>query len=683
MKKVKSLNSKILVVLAAGILLLCASLVIVVVKVTESKLDVYFHEELERKYKIFDNDVNDRLLHMSEQIAVFAARPEGTADLAAEQKAQSLTSIVLMSASGRIAGASDGNTTDGDMLQADAVYRAALQNGSASGISVLGASVSLVAVQRMTMADGTDGYCVFTCDLSSDGIVDYYSNLFGCAFTVFIDDVRQATSIKDKDGARIVGTKLNNDGIYKTVYTDRALFYGTNIIQKARYITVYAPVQLADSGQKAMFFLGQPVSFIRKMDNSILSVTIPAIFILSAVFVIVVLSLLLMLIMKPLAQAARAVHNLAQDTEDTDLTYRIGMKRDDEIGRFCADIDKFLDRQQHLITELKKAEEALAAVGRNLESSSQESAGATSQIMANIEGVRKQTEFQIHAVNSANEEMTRSMEQVKQLDSLIENQSAGITESSASIEEMVGNIASVSAVVRKMSEQFGMLKELTESGSKNQTDVDTRVVGMAEQSKMLSEANMVIARIASQTNLLAMNAAIEAAHAGSSGAGFSVVADEIRKLAETSSKQSHAIGDELKLITQSMNDVVSVSKRSKESFGIITDKLSETDSLVQEIDRAMTEQDTASKQVLEALRDINSSASQVQTNAKDMKSGTEKVKDEMDKLTQLVETVSGSMDEMSSGAVQINKTAQNVSAMAGQTGGSIKTIADLTAKFKV
>ena len=174
----------------------------------------------------------------------------------------------------------------------------------------------------------------------------------------------------------------------------------------------------------------------------------------------------------------------------------------------------------------------------------------------------------------------------------------------------------------------------------------------------------MIAGIASQTNLLAMNAAIEAAHAGDAGKGFSVVADEIRRLSETSSEQSKSIGAELSSIQATIAEVVTASVESEESFNLVSSSIEATDELVRQVDHAMAEQREGSKQILEALRDMNTAAESVREKAKAMTLDAGQARDGMELLLDTTVTIRGSMDEMGAGAEQINKAAQSVSHLA-------------------
>src|SRR5574344_2920468 len=144
---------------------------------------------------------------------------------------------------------------------------------------------------------------------------------------------------------------------------------------------------------------------------------------------------------------------------------------------------------------------------------------------------------------------------------------------------MTANINSVSKILQTNKESMDSLEKASGSGLETVNGTTDLTQKVLEQSEALVEASSVIKSIAGQTNLLAMNAAIEAAHAGESGKGFAVVADEIRKLAEQSNVQGKTISSHLKELQKSINTVVETSKLTANAFISVAENIKETDSL--------------------------------------------------------------------------------------------------------
>ena len=558
----------------------------------------------------------------------------------------------------------------------------ALSGESSAKITVKNSSIMVTAAGRLPLKSG-NAVVLLQKVISTSEMMERYSLFLDAEITFFIDDLRVATSLKNTDGKFMVGTKLNNDKIYSTVYSSGEKYRGRNNINGRDFLTSYQRFQTDDKDDKVMLFAGVNLEHIEVFVAKFYSVVVPVILVMVILLVLLLLIAININVLKPIQQGVKAFELLNGVDGLADLTYRIDIKRNNEIGTMYSEINEFIDKQQDIVVKMKETSETLSFTGETLATSSQQSAGAVSEIMANIASVKSSVEKQSEALGIVQSTIEESLMAFEDLDNLIKNNAAEIIESSAAIEEMVGNIGSVSNSVEKMAGEFGVLLDITEKSKKRQDDVANQIVEMAAQSAHLAEANNVISNIANQTNLLAMNAAIEAAHAGESGKGFSVVADEIRKLAESSSAQSKSIKMELDNITGIINSIVESSKLSVEDFAMITEKVSSTNNLVHEIDAAMTEQNEASQQVLTALKEMNDSTVNVQSTSKVMFTAAGKVKEETDNLEIISHSVVGSMDEMSLGINDITQSTQHVSDMATSTQENIESIEKILKQFKV
>ncbi len=452
-----------------------------------------------------------------------------------------------------------------------------------------------------------------------------------------------------------------------------------------RFWAVYKKLQAPElEGQEDVVFVpGQIITAVRHSYLVIVVSSILQAAVLLLIVAIVIILLLRKLILRRILNLYKAFCNLNGDSGISDLTYRIKILYDDEIGSMGSEVNQFIDTQQQIIMSVRKSSNYITESADTLSNLSRTAANSAQQISASIADVSQQIEQQHDAMGNVKGILQTSVDGIGTLDGLIENQSADIIESSSAIEEMVGNITAVSSSINKMAQEYQELITITESGRQRQNDVAKQIDTMAEQSRHLGEANNVISQIASQTNLLAMNAAIEAAHAGESGKGFAVVADEIRKLAETAATQSKAIKTELGNITATIRSVVETSAISVEEFDQISSKVSSTENLVREIDGAMVEQQEASKQVLSSLRDINDVSMKVQQTSKEMRGNIGELHTSADNLETIVNSVSTSMQEMGANIHEISSAAEDVSNQVTRTKVAINILDKILEKFKL
>ena len=560
------------------------------------------------------------------------------------------------------------------------------KNGTPKVVKTVTDNEMMFTAAGMIDVQGNNEYSVIVFHkwVSDNKYIAEIARKTGTEIGLFKNDLRIGTSIKDNAGNYLTGTRFLEQNILNTVYNEGQEFRGKVDVGGRTFIAVYSPYKTDNSSEKMMFFVGFDVNNVNAVSSSISWNVLLAVFISLVAITLIVIVLLRVIIIRPTNKTLDIFNSILRDDGTIDLSLDIEeTSSTDEIGQMITSIDKFLDTQREFIRTVKDTSRELDNAAETLASNAHESAGASTEISANITSVSNAVTKQNETLATVQEAFSTSIDEIQHLESLIESQSAGIVESSASIEEMVGNISSVFTIVSKMTNEYEELIKITNVVKTSQEEVFEQANRMAQQSENLTNTNNVISQIASQTNLLAMNAAIEAAHAGEAGKGFAVVADEIRKLAENSSVQSKSIKTELDEIAVVIDSVVNATDTSRKKFNDIMEKVSSTSTLVQEINNAMTEQEEASKQILIALHEMNDSTSNVQSTSKEMSTNILSVKNESNNLEQIATTVAGSMEEMTAGVIDITNAAQNVSDMAGMTKDKIEQLDKLIGKFKL
>ena len=556
---------------------------------------------------------------------------------------------------------------------------------------------------RSIMKDGKDHF-VSNIDFQLDGTVCYYIarpayDASGALIGVFagavkldeIDKMIGELSMGKAGRAILVGSNgvlishMHGQAKYMDLsYSDKAGFSGlTDIARHAcagetgegyyvdpngvRTFSSFVPVP----GTPWTAILTIPLWQIDEAGNSLRAMII-AINIIIGILVALAGIVFLFIAILPLRAVRNSINQIASG--DADLTQHVVVKSNNEIGALGEGFNIFMTKLRTIVSGVKDSKATLESVNVGLQDRIEENGKSIQEIIYDLNDIGAQVQSQAASVSetaSAVEEISKNIES---LEHMIETQSSGVTQASAAVEEMIGNIRSVNVSVGHMATSFGGLTKNAEDGIARQNDVNERIRKIEEQSKMLQYANKTISAIASQTNLLAMNAAIEAAHAGSAGRGFSVVADEIRKLSITSSAQSKTIREELNKIQGAINEVVNASQASSDSFAAVSSSISTTQQLVLQIQSAMEEQQEGSKQIGEALKLMNDNTSEVRAASHEMAEGNKAILVEVDQLRDTTSVIKASMEKISDSAGRIRESSDSLNEISGSVHETVEKI---------
>jgi len=404
-----------------------------------------------------------------------------------------------------------------------------------------------------------------------------------------------------------------------------------------------------------------------------------AVIIIAAIAVI--MYLILNLTLKPVVNVADTLKDIAQG--EGDLTRSIPEKGNDEIADLSRFFNQTITKIRNLVSVIKDEVQKLSGIGTDLASNMNETAAAVNQITANIQSIKTRIINQSASVSQTNATMEQVTVNINKLNDHIEEQNNFVSQASSAIEEMVANVQTVTGTLVKNGANVKQLKEASEIGHDGLNEVAADINEIASESEGLLEINSVMANIASQTNLLSMNAAIEAAHAGDLGRGFAVVADEIRKLAESSSVQSKTIGSVLKKIKGSIDKITSSTGNVLNKFDAIDSSINTVSQQEDNIRNAMEEQGQGSKQILDGIGKVSTITRQVKSGSTEMLEGSQEVIRESQNLEKVTQEITSGMNEMASGADQINVAVNQINEITIKNREGIDALIREVSRFKI
>lgn len=447
-------------------------------------------------------------------------------------------------------------------------------------------------------------------------------------------------------------------------------------IKGVKYISAVASMRYADW----TLLLTAPVSEFMAENVTNLIKTFVIIALCQLIIAIALGVLIARNITRPINHVIDALKNIAQG--EGDLTIELPASGKDETSVLSSYFNQTILKLKNSIQKVGADSREMKSVGSDLESNMMSVSEVVSNITAGIEDLKKRFVEQEESVSGTAAAIEHIIKTLRGLDESIGQQAAMITESSTSFDKMSHSIDTVGENVVETREAIRNLSAATNDGRETLAKANEVSQRISDASGDLIEAGAVIENIASQTNLLAMNAAIEAAHAGEAGKGFAVVASEIRKLAEESSAQGKKISITLKNLSAEIKALADSASGAVEKFNIISGYSKGLSSSIEGVVQAMDEQEENGKIIWGIINDVTGVTNEVKSGSGDMLADGEKVVSATKRLDDLTRILRENIENIASQTEMINEAAQESLEIAVKNKQSIDGLVLEVGKFK-
>src|SRR6056297_21926 len=363
-------------------------------------------------------------------------------------------------------------------------------------------------------------------------------------------------------------------------------------------------------------------------------------------------------IVKPVKRANELLREIAEGGGD--LTRELQVAGRDEIADLTANFNRFVETLRSIVNSVKGEVNQAHEQRDAIVAGSTETASSVEEISATSSSIYSQVERLNQQVTDTSESMEKITSVVGKLEGHISNQASAVEESAASINEMVASIQSVATTTSEKRGRIEDLLKITKNGREEIGRTEKKVDNLNARVSELKNIVQMINDIADQTNLLAMNASIEAAHAGESGRGFAVVAGEIRKLAESSSSNASQISDNLERNVERISELKSFTEHTVQLYQDIEGRAHEATEAFTEVSSTMDELSTGATEINNAVESLREITAEVKSGSADMTSGSESIRESTNNVEEVSQNVYHAVSEINTGIQEINSAVSDL-----------------------
>ena len=365
-----------------------------------------------------------------------------------------------------------------------------------------------------------------------------------------------------------------------------------------------------------------------------------------------------------------------------DLTQRANIVRNDGIGQLASAFNRFLGSLHDLVRRTRRISVDVAGSADSLAASAAQARESVDALEAALEKVRRSAEDQDGVVASARRSIEDMAGSIDSVADRVATQAGFVEQSSAAISQMAANIAGVSSLAARADDVALKLKTHSQEGGDALKASVTAIRELEDASRAVRAIVSSISKIAAQTNLLAMNAAIEAAHAGEAGAGFAVVADEVRSLAESAAASAKDIVGLIKDMTDRITTGAALADRAGVAFDRIREGVDGTGELVRTIAASMSEQKAGAQEILDSVNSLIEATSSIRDLTADQRIKSRDMREAMDRIVAASERILGCIKDEEGSTATLARVVALVKDEAFRNRSETSELASAVARFK-